>query len=360
MKPATTPPRTRSRSRCGSTTSPRASLSRRRPTATRDRTLPETGRRDDHRRPLGPGGRRDQLPAARRRELGGAADQARPRRCRRLGAPGRGHPAGPRAGHLPVPGRRGRTRRATPLRARVAPTAPRWRCAGSRSRSRGRGGRGERAKTRLFARLRWRHRSGPRITVPFDAAAILSGRLVDADGAGLAGRALRVVSRPSRGALAESRESTRSAPDRTAASGCRSRRGPRGASPSASSARTASTARAAPASPCGCAAASRSAPRRARSGPDRSSASRGGSTPAGRRSRAAASWSRSSTTRAPPDSWRPVLFVRSDRSGHFRARYRFRYVSGSARIRFRAVALAEERWPYSTGASAPVVIRVSG
>ena len=54
-------------------------------------------------------------------------------------------------------------------------------------------------------------------------------------------------------------------------------------------------------------------------------------------------------------SWRPVLFVRSDRSGHFRARYRFRYVSGSARIRFRAVALAEERWPYSTGASAPLV-----
>ncbi len=49
--------------------------------------------------------------------------------------------------------------------------------------------------------------------------------------------------------------------------------------------------------------------------------------------------------------WRPVLFARSDRGGHFRVSYRFRYVSRTARIRFRAVALAEERWPYSTGAS---------
>ena len=59
-------------------------------------------------------------------------------------------------------------------------------------------------------------------------------------------------------------------------------------------------------------------------------------------------------------SWRPVLFVRSDRGGRFRARYRFRYLIGRARIRFRAVALAEERWPYATGVSAPVTVRVGG
>ena len=58
--------------------------------------------------------------------------------------------------------------------------------------------------------------------------------------------------------------------------------------------------------------------------------------------------------------WRPVLVTRSDHSGHFRARYRFRYVSGSARIRLRAVALSEERWPYVPGASRPRSIRVSG
>jgi hypothetical protein len=65
-----------------------------------------------------------------------------------------------------------------------------------------------RAKTRLFAKLRWRRRSGPRVTVPFGAGAALSGRLLNADGAGLAGRPLRVVSRPSRGALARRRVET--------------------------------------------------------------------------------------------------------------------------------------------------------
>ena len=53
------------------------SPSRRRPTGTRDRTCPRLGRRDDHRRPLRPGGGRDQLPPARRRELVGAPDQIR-------------------------------------------------------------------------------------------------------------------------------------------------------------------------------------------------------------------------------------------------------------------------------------------
>ena len=58
--------------------------------------------------------------------------------------------------------------------------------------------------------------------------------------------------------------------------------------------------------------------------------------------------------------WRPVLVTRSDHSGRFHARYRFRYIAGTARIRLRAVALAEERWPYVPGASRPVTVRVSG
>jgi hypothetical protein len=56
--------------------------------------------------------------------------------------------------------------------------------------------------------------------------------------------------------------------------------------------------------------------------------------------------------------WRPVLVTRTDHNGHFRARYRFRYVSGRAAIRLRATALAEERWPYAPGSSAPVTVRV--
>ena len=43
------------------------------------------------------------------------------------------------------------------------------------------------------------------MTVPFSAGAVLSGRLVRADGAGIADRELRVVSRPSRGAVAQTR-----------------------------------------------------------------------------------------------------------------------------------------------------------
>jgi len=58
--------------------------------------------------------------------------------------------------------------------------------------------------------------------------------------------------------------------------------------------------------------------------------------------------------------WRPVLMTRTDHGGRFQTRYRFRYVSGAARIRLRAVALAEERWPYAPGASLPVMVRVTG
>jgi hypothetical protein len=58
--------------------------------------------------------------------------------------------------------------------------------------------------------------------------------------------------------------------------------------------------------------------------------------------------------------WRPVLVTRSDHSGRFHACYRFRYVSGAARIRLRALAVPEERWPYAPGASRPVIVRVTG
>jgi len=60
------------------------------------------------------------------------------------------------------------------------------------------------------------------------------------------------------------------------------------------------------------------------------------------------------------DRWRPVLVARSDHSGRFRAQYRFRYVSGTDSIRLRAIALAEDRWPYAPGASRPIVVRVTG
>ena len=92
---------------------------------------------------------------------------------------------------------------------------------------------------------------------------LLSGRLTRADGAGLAGRELRVVSRPSRGALAARRGGD--GPDRasTAASSCGSPPGPRAGSPSSSPATAGlEPARRGDRWSCGCAAASRSPPRR--------------------------------------------------------------------------------------------------
>ena len=58
--------------------------------------------------------------------------------------------------------------------------------------------------------------------------------------------------------------------------------------------------------------------------------------------------------------WRPALVARTDARGRFKLRYRFRYVTGEARIRLRATALPEARWPYAEGSSAPVTVEVRG
>jgi hypothetical protein len=58
--------------------------------------------------------------------------------------------------------------------------------------------------------------------------------------------------------------------------------------------------------------------------------------------------------------WRPALTVRSDAKGHFATSYRFRYVTGVARIRLRATASAERGWPFARGSSPPVTVVVRG
>ncbi|HEY2334755.1 MAG TPA: carboxypeptidase-like regulatory domain-containing protein [Solirubrobacterales bacterium] len=216
-----------------------------------------------------------------------------------------------------------------------------------------------RGKTRIFARLGWRGRSGTELTVPFRAGAALSGRLLDADGAGLAGRALRVVSRPSRGALRRARVETVT----TGAHGGFHLR------------LLAGTSRRIAVSFPGeerLDAASRSPlTLRVRGGIDfhaSPQALRTGEAirfqgrvrtlgaPLPRRGKLVAIQYYEEATKR----WRPVLVTRSDHSGLFRASYRFRYVSGTASIRLRAVALSEDRWPYAPGASAPVTVRVTG
>jgi hypothetical protein len=58
--------------------------------------------------------------------------------------------------------------------------------------------------------------------------------------------------------------------------------------------------------------------------------------------------------------WRPVQVTRVRAGGRFRTDYRFRYVTGMARIRFRAELVAARGFPYATTASKPVTVRVSG
>ncbi|HTR76403.1 MAG TPA: hypothetical protein VMH33_14225 [Solirubrobacterales bacterium] len=218
---------------------------------------------------------------------------------------------------------------------------------------------GRRTKTRIFARLRGGHGRGDALTVPFGAAALLSGRLTAADGAGLAGRRLKVVSRPSRGALIP----------RTVE---RVRTGRRGGFVlrlgQGTSRRVAVSF---PGNGGFAPAHHRSLELRVRSGVTLTAApgklrtgesvrlggqvrSRGAPIP--RRGKLVAI----QYLEAETGRWRPVLVTRTDHHGHFRARYLFRYISGAARIRLRATALAEERWPYAPGSSVPVTVEVHG
>lgn len=215
------------------------------------------------------------------------------------------------------------------------------------------------AKARLFARLRWHRRRGERVTVPFGARAMLAGRLLGADGGGLGERTLRVVSRPSRGALAPARVEL----VETGSHGRFQLGLPPGPSrritvgfpgqPGLSAAR-----RAALALRVRGAVSLSAAPETLRTGQAVRLAGRvrERGAPLPRRGKLIAIQYYEAEARR----WRPVMVVRSDHDGRFRARYRFRYVTGTARIRLRAVALAEERWPYVPGASRPVTVTVRG
>jgi hypothetical protein len=217
----------------------------------------------------------------------------------------------------------------------------------------------QRTKTRLFARLRGGHGRGDSLTVPFAAPALLSGRLTRADGAGIAGRELRVIARPSHGALAPSVTTAVVTGER----GGFELRLPPGPSRGIAVAYAGDP---------GLEKARRpSLDLRVRAGVSLAAApltlktgqavrlggrvrARGAAVP--RRGKLVAIQYQEAATHR----WRPVLVTRSDHGGRFRAHYRFRYVDGAASIRLRATALAEERWPYAPGSSRPITVRVSG
>jgi hypothetical protein len=216
-----------------------------------------------------------------------------------------------------------------------------------------------RTKARLFARLRGGTGRGDSQTVRFGAPALLSGRLTRADGAGIGGRELRVVSRPSRGALAP-----------VAVAGVVT--GEQGGfelqlPPGPSRRITVTFPGDGDLEPAGRRALElrvrsgislRVVPRSLRTGEvvRLIGKVRSKGAPIPRRGKLVALQYFEEATR----KWRPILVTRTDHHGRYRARYRFRYVTGRAAIRLRATALAEERWPYVPGSSPSVTIRVQG
>lgn len=217
----------------------------------------------------------------------------------------------------------------------------------------------QKARTRLFARLRGGHGRGDSLTVPFGAPALLSGRLTRADGAGIAGRELRVVARPSRGALVPNALAgvvtserggfelrLEAGPSRQVAVVFPGDAGLEEANrgPLDLRVRSGVSLRVSPLS------------LRTRQVVRLSGRVRSRGAPIPRRGKLVAI----QYLEAETGRWRPVLVTRSDHGGRFHARYRFRYVEGSAAVRLRATALAEERWPYAPGSSAPVTVHVRG
>jgi hypothetical protein len=214
------------------------------------------------------------------------------------------------------------------------------------------------AKARLFAHLRGGVSGGGKATaVPFAAPALLSGRLTRADGAGIAGRELRIVSRPSHGSLLE-RSAARL---RTGERGRFELRLPPGPSRRLTVA-FAGDSGLDPATRAGLELRVRSGvsleaqPLALRTGQVLRLAGRvrdRGATIPRRGKLVAIQYLEAETGR-----WRPVLVTRSDHDGRFHARYRFRYISSATAIQLRATALAEERWPYAPGSSAPITVEV--
>ena len=327
--------------RCSSTTSaPRCLPSH------RDRGAPGDRRGDRHRSPFGSGRRGDLLPAGGAQALDSAAV----------------HPA-------PLPRAPGRSRATRPLPLRPGPARP---LSASAPRSPMRPATAPASTRRsdgsamvLRAPLKRRTCCAPacasgvaggrRLKVPYGARPTLTGRLRRRDGAGLAGRRLRIAIRPARGSLAGPRlRHARTGPGgrfRVELGAGTSRRirvsfaGSRGARPATAPRRLRLLVRAgvelqrlAPGpSNRRVAAAERDGPLRARRGCPR-----------------AGKLVMVEYLERAGGRWAPVLLTRAGREGRFRARYRFRYVSGVARIRLRALAPPEQGWPYAAGASAPL------
>lgn len=212
--------------------------------------------------------------------------------------------------------------------------------------------------TVLFARLRGAPGRGDSLTIPFGTAAVLGGRLTRADGSSLPGREVQVLIRPLRGSVLATTTSTVKTGQRGGFE-LRIAPGPSrrvnvsfaGEGDLGSSERPALDLR------VRAGLSLRAAPLTLHNGQlvHLTGRVRSRGAPIPRRGKLVAIQYLEASTRR----WRPVLIVRTDHSGRFRAHYRFRYITSPTAIRLRATALAEERWPYAPGSSRTVTVHVS-
>lgn len=213
--------------------------------------------------------------------------------------------------------------------------------------------------TSLVARLRWKRKSGLALRVPYGKTVRITGRLTGNDGKALAGQRIRVAETPAFGA--RSTGSTTSAT--TGQDGYFSVVLPQGTSRRISVAfggnprQTAANAGPLELRVKG-SLSFQAAPKRLKTGQRLRLRGRVQSRWAqipGRGSLVAIQYFERASGK-----WRPVLVTRAGPHGKFHARYRFRYIKGSARIRLRAVLLPSQFFPFDSAASKTIKVEVKG
>ena len=215
------------------------------------------------------------------------------------------------------------------------------------------------ARTSLTARLRRGKRSGLELKVPYGGTARVTGRLIGARGRGLPGQRVRVAQAPAPGSLAAG-SSIRAT---TGRNGYFSAVLPRGTSRRVSvgfaGTRKLTASSAGPLDLRVKGSLSlKAGPRHLKTGEKLRL-----------RGRVHARWARRPARSSlvaiqyfeeAARRWRPVLVTKAGRNGNFHASYRFRYITGSARIRLRAVLLPSRFFPFESAASKTVRVEVEG
>ncbi|MBK5233325.1 MAG: hypothetical protein JJE13_10140 [Thermoleophilia bacterium] len=213
--------------------------------------------------------------------------------------------------------------------------------------------------TSLTARLRWKRRSGLALKIPYGETARISGRLTGNGGQALVGQRIRVVQAPAFGARAAGSTIWATTGRDGYFSAVLSRGTTRRISVGFVGSPRLMAANAGPLELRVKGSLSlRAAPRQLKTGQKLRLSGRVQSRWArrpGRGSLVAIQYLEQASGK-----WRPVLVTRAGPHGNFQAGYRFRYITGSARIHLRAVLLPSQFFPFDSAASKAIKVEVEG